>query len=299
MNIPFDYFLHHFNTKNFTLVMTILVRNEADIIKANISTHAQLGVDAFVVMDNGSTDGTREILESLKESYAIKIIDQPNLEYKQKVWMTQLAFEAKRTFYADWVINNDADEFWIPKNHTDLKAFLSHKGSVLKIKRTNMVPSVESLTDKNALKDFSYEVINPILYNHPDFEHMSTILTKIGAKTIINPHGLIKINTGNHSAEHIAFWNNKTSDDIHIYHYPIRSYAQFEQNILNRKQLLENIPNVRMGNHYRRWVNILNENRLQEEYAKFLFDQNQITFLEKIGILQLNTLPKEIINFDA
>jgi len=53
-----DYFLHRFDKSNFCLVMTILVKDEADIIEANIRTHASLGVDAFVVMDNNSTDGT-------------------------------------------------------------------------------------------------------------------------------------------------------------------------------------------------------------------------------------------------
>ncbi|HFU76545.1 MAG TPA: glycosyltransferase family 2 protein, partial [Arcobacter sp.] len=60
-----DYFTHSFNPNDFTLVMTILVKNEADIIETTIKTHAKLGVDAFVVTDNNSSDGTREILSQL------------------------------------------------------------------------------------------------------------------------------------------------------------------------------------------------------------------------------------------
>ena len=70
-----DYFFHRFDKENFRLVMTILVKDEADIIEANIRTHAKLGVDAFAVMDNNSSDGTREILEKLKV-YKVENIDE-------------------------------------------------------------------------------------------------------------------------------------------------------------------------------------------------------------------------------
>jgi cellulose synthase/poly-beta-1,6-N-acetylglucosamine synthase-like glycosyltransferase len=85
-----DYFFHKFDTNNFRLVMTILVRDEADIIEANIRTHASLGVDAFVIMDNGSIDGTREILSKLVKEFEIIVIDEKG-DYNQAKWMKQLA----------------------------------------------------------------------------------------------------------------------------------------------------------------------------------------------------------------
>ncbi|MCH9814171.1 MAG: glycosyltransferase family 2 protein [Epsilonproteobacteria bacterium] len=295
---PLSYFWHRFDPDNFTLVMTILVRNEADIIAANIKTHAKFGVDAFVVMDNGSTDGTREILSSLQNEYEITLIDQPKLEYKQKVWMTQLAFEAKRIYKADWIINNDADEFWIPKEGGTLKKHLEFKGSVLKVHRTNMLPTQESVENIFAFANFNLEVVNTILYKTPDAPNLSTILTKIGAKTIVNPHGLIKINSGNHSAEHLAFWKEKKSEGIQVYHYPIRSFTQFKRNIENRKILLQTLPHVRMGAHYKRWVKLLDKDRLEAEYEKFIFSVDEIDLLQKIGILRLNNNIRKEILFD-
>ncbi len=42
--------------------MTILVKNEADIIEANLELITKFGVDHFVIMDNNSTDGNKRNL---------------------------------------------------------------------------------------------------------------------------------------------------------------------------------------------------------------------------------------------
>jgi len=66
-----DYFLHNPEHKNkLKLSMVILVKNEEDIIEKNIKFHFKIGIDNFVIIDNGSTDNTYEILQNLQ-----KIVD--------------------------------------------------------------------------------------------------------------------------------------------------------------------------------------------------------------------------------
>jgi len=273
--------------------MTILVRDEADIIEANIRTHASLGVDAFVIMDNGSIDGTREILSKLVKEFEIIVIDEKG-DYNQAKWMKQLAMIAKNRLKADWVINNDADEFWLPKNDLNLKENLAFKGSVLTVDRYNMI-----LEREKHFFDTSYLVENPIFYSKEKqltSEKLSIILTKIGPKTIINPYGLIYLRGGNHKALHIRNMRDylrsgydkiKRFKDIEVFHYPIRSYTQFEQNIKNRKRLLESSKKVSMGPHYRRWVQLYNEGKLLDEFKNsIVFNQKDIDTLLKYDIIK-------------
>jgi hypothetical protein len=301
-----DYFFHKFDTNNFRLVMTILVRDEADIIEANIRTHASLGVDAFVIMDNGSIDGTREILSKLVKEFEIIVIDEKG-DYNQAKWMKQLATIAKKRLKADWVINNDADEFWLPKNDLNLKENLAFKGSVLTVDRYNMI-----LEREKYFFDTSYLVENPVFYSKEKqltSEKLSIILTKIGPKTIINPYGLIYLRGGNHKALHIRNMRDylrsgydkiKRFKDIEVFHYPIRSYTQFEQNIKNRKRLLESNKKISMGPHYKRWVQLYNEGKLLDEFKNsIVFNQKDIDTLLKYDIIKYTKSVKSKIIYQS
>ena len=95
------------------VVMTLLVRNEEDVIAENILFHYVQGVESFLVMDNLSTDATSAILQRLARFVPIIYIQQASDMYDQAQWVTEMARSAYQDHGADWVINNDADEFWL------------------------------------------------------------------------------------------------------------------------------------------------------------------------------------------
>jgi hypothetical protein len=96
------------------LAMTLIVRNEADVIEDNLRFHRALGVDFFIALDNGSTDGTVEILKRHEQAGILKLVKMsgPMLRVQRQgaTEIGRLAHEMG----ADWVVHNDADEFWWP-----------------------------------------------------------------------------------------------------------------------------------------------------------------------------------------
>jgi hypothetical protein len=279
------------------LAMTILVKNEADIIEQNIRVHAALGVDGFVVMDNGSSDGTREILATLAKEFEILIIDEPAQSYRQRQWMTQLAHTARQRLGADWVMSNDADEFWIPQEGS-LKSGLDRRGAIINVKRYNMALSEANLEPDTPYYETTLKVKHPIVYDKKAQREQINIaipLTSIKPKVMINPYGLIKIKGGNHRAIHVGnLFGRQQGSHINIYHYPIRSYEQFEKNIRNRVELAK-LKDIRMGDHYFRWVTLYQEGKLAEEYERFIIKNNELPVLERFGIIEQDTLARDHI----
>ena len=56
------------------IAMLMLVRDEIDIIEQNIEFHLRFGIENFVVTDNGSVDGTRDILGDFKRRLGKSIV---------------------------------------------------------------------------------------------------------------------------------------------------------------------------------------------------------------------------------
>jgi glycosyltransferase involved in cell wall biosynthesis len=87
------------------------VKDEADVIAGTLR-HMADEVDHLLVLDNGSTDGTREILADLKDDLPLTIVDDPELGYWQSARMSRLAAQAADAG-AEWIVPFDADELWV------------------------------------------------------------------------------------------------------------------------------------------------------------------------------------------
>lgn len=222
--------VRHTKIKNPKVFMTILARDEVDIIEYQLRYHKQMGIDGFIVTDNNSSDGTREIFEKYKEKGWIKeIIDEKSSEYKQSEWVNRMIEIATKKYKADWVINTDADEFWCC-NGNDIKQILTESYSnVIYADVYNVYPEDEMIFFNN----------DKLIVNHQniDEEKMDelspySIYSKQIHKVIHRTDGYIRIHTGNHSVD-MKMKSTSNSKDICIYHYSLRGLNHFKQKMIN------------------------------------------------------------------
>jgi hypothetical protein len=126
------------------LVQTLMVRDEVDVIDAQISYHLNAGVDLVIATDHDSRDGTSEILETyVRDGHALRIPQSGKMH--ESAWRSHMATLAATEYGADWVLNTDADEFWMPRGgrlKDVLGAVPSHLGVVWALTR-HFVPRPE------------------------------------------------------------------------------------------------------------------------------------------------------------
>jgi hypothetical protein len=105
----------------------MLVKDEADIVGYTVE-HLLGQVDHVIVADNGSTDGTKDILGRIQESvsdggFRLTLIDDDNPAYYQSQKTTELAMLALDAGHS-WVVPCDADEWWYATDGRRLADFL-------------------------------------------------------------------------------------------------------------------------------------------------------------------------------
>jgi len=235
----FNYSKSIFNKSKIKLAVAMQVKDEIDILELNIRYHHKKNCMAFFIMDNGSTDGTLEVLKKLKSEFNIYIYEDSTLSFiDSSKNMTFLTHEARKNGY-DWVIENDADEFWFPKNGDGLDQVLDRRKTVIKVPLYHMQTTTENCSKWWTSPFRTHHTLN---YDFSDqsIEAKKTNI-RLGSgthKVMVNVNGFVRVTGGNHSARHA--WDKlrgrrhyEYTKDICIYHFGIRSLEQFITKIRN------------------------------------------------------------------
>lgn len=91
----------------------MIVRNAADTLSVVIRHHANLGIDAFHVADNGSSDATPRLLDHLARAGFGVVWHRDVRPYKPSQQAIGIELqEGAAAAGADWVVPIDADELW-------------------------------------------------------------------------------------------------------------------------------------------------------------------------------------------
>ena len=245
--------------------MTLLVRDEADIIDDHLAFHRAAGVDFVIAADNGSTDGTTEILErNVRDGYVHRIsLPDP---FSQVDVVTRMARLAATDFAADWVINSDADEFWWPRTGT-LKEILGavpgRFGSIRGMWR-NFVPRRD--TAGPFAERMTVRSQKPTQGIHPFNPHF---------KTVHRASPDVDVGGGNHDVTGRGLMPLFSWYPIDVLHFPIRSMEQYERKFMRWWQITA--VNGEASNPYMNLVRDAHrEGRIAELYEPFVVDDEQL-----------------------
>jgi len=204
------------------LVMTLLARDEADVVDSWLAFHLGAGADFVIATDNRSVDGTTDVLERYAREGHVHLIREPGEDLRQNEWVTRMARLAATEFGADWVINSDADEFWWPRGASlrDVLAAISPRyGTVAAFLRV-FVPRPDGADAFFERMTVRFSALAPI--NDP------ASLYKPIRKVIHRAHPEIQVTRGNHALVNSPFAPLRGWFPIEVFHFPLRSLAQCE-----------------------------------------------------------------------
>lgn len=209
-----------------------MMRNEVDTARQVVEHMFAQGVDAVLVADNNSDDGTADVLEELALVQSVHVARDRLLAYTQATKMTILASLARRSG-ADWIVPFDADELWFTTDGTVSEFLRSSDATVARAELHNVFPA----------PDDDRQQIDPFLR----LRRLDESPAQFG-KVAFRSHPLARIEMGNLDVDR----RGRRIDGLFIAHFPWRSLEQMTAKLRNGRIALEatDLP-VQLGDHWR------------------------------------------------
>jgi Glycosyl transferase family 2 len=266
------------------LAMTLLARDEVDVIDAQLAFHLNAGVDFVVATDNGSIDGTAAILERYANTGRLHLLREPADDMRQGEWVTRMARIAATEFGADWVINADADEFWWPRS-----------GSLKDV--------LESVPDRFGVVRGAWRHFLPRPETEPDFfERMTVRLHRPAGpgdkRTIYHAHQKVAhrarddvtVAYGNHDATApTGLRAFRSWYPIEVLHFSFRSQEQFEYKSIQKYEAWLRSPNAGPTLHHVVAYDACMAGNAGDFYGSFVVDESRLERGLRDGTLAVDT----------
>src|ERR671936_1814299 len=248
------------------LVMTLLARDEADIVRDQIAFHLNAGVDFVIATDNLSQDGTTEILESYARDGHLRLIREDSQYLRQAEWITRMGRLAATDYGADWVIHSDADEFWWPRGESlkDVLASIPSRYGVVRALLRHFVPRPDeggSFAERMTVRMSTSAPINdPRSLFRPNLKvvHRAdpNVNVSIGTQRLIDSH-LVPLRG----------WY-----PLELLHFPVRSVEQAERKYRHQQVAPGQTPSP----YYDRVRTFLDEGRIADFYNELVVDDEAL-----------------------
>src|SRR3989442_2478876 len=261
------------------LVLTVLARDEADIIDAQVAFHLNAGVDLVIATDNNSQDGTTEILEAYARQGCLHLIREPAEGLRQGEWVTRMARLAADHFGADWVINSDADEFWWPRDASlkEVLAAVPERYGVVQAFWRSFVPR----PDDGA---FFAERMTARLAMHAPINDPSSFYRPV-PKVAHRADPRVVVGRGNHDLVGSPLVPLHSWHPIEVLHFPLRSRAEWQRKVeLQGEAFTKHIERAGTGYHLTGYT-ALRSGRIEQQHESMVVDDERLARGLAVGTL--------------
>ena len=152
--------------------------------------------------------------------------------HHQSKRVTRMAEIARSGYGADWVIHNDADEFWWPLvgDLRDVFSSLPSQFGQIEVKRRNFRPRVDGDGP------FYSRLV------HREVSSLTPSGYALESKVAHRPHPQVVVAPGNHSIRGVELPAVPAGEVLDIFHFPMRSYDQFERKVVQIGLGYEQLP---------------------------------------------------------
>ena len=242
------------------VAMTLVVRDEVDLVGDWLRYHLARGIDQVIVTDHRSVDGTSEVLAEHARDGRVRVIREEAPEMRQAEWVTRMARLAATDHGADWVINSDADEFWWPRDggvHELLDAIPGRYGVVRGLWRQFVLrpDGPTSFAERMTVR------CRPVA----DFASPYHAQVKIAHRALPD----VFVSEGNHDAYGDGLTLIREWLPFEVLHFPLRAEAQVEDKFLRRRAILG-------GDHIADAIRRLDSQGLSTYHRAVLFDDVEV-----------------------
>ncbi|MFC6153430.1 glycosyltransferase family 2 protein [Nocardioides yefusunii] len=267
------------------IMATLMVRDEVDIVAAMVEHTLAQGIDLLLVTDNGSVDGTREVLEAYAATGRVELFHDPLHEHQQGQRVTEMARRARTVHRADWVVNLDGDEFVVAVDRSlTVREALERTPfglNAFTVDVVNMVgPTAGQVPGHTAFDQLVWRDRRPVeeLERRDLHAHPTPNAVHRGESDVV-------VRPGNHFTTVVSNGQPDDAVRLEVLHVPWRSWEQFESKVVNTgsaysaSATLNPSPNHHGMRDYRLWQ----EGRLRPTYENRLPDAEQLALGEPQG----------------
>ena len=268
------------------VVLTLLVRDEEDIVESCIRYHLERGIDLVLATDHRSVDGTTEILRRYERDGVLRLWREDGETLEQAAWVTRMARIAATEHGADWVVNCDADEFWWPRHgtiHEILAAVSPRYGAVRGMWRHFVPRTAEDgpfqermIVRRRPSSDFA------------DPYHAQMKVAHRGCADVV-------VSKGNHDAEGTGLRLIREWFPFEVLHFPIRTAAQLERKYRITAEAERRRDDPRVARHVRATVSRMHEEGAAAVHRTLAVDDDQLRAGLADGSLVLDTRVRDAL----